>query len=92
MRTRNGLITNLLIAFVMICIVFMTLSTQMRLDKLKAEKAEREEQVEEYSDKVEELEYELERPIDDEVIKRIAREKLGYYVLGDTVYYYNDGE
>ena len=92
MRNRSGLVTKLLIAFVMICIFFMILNVQMEINELEKQKNELEERVEELSDRNDELEYEIKRPIDDELIMEIARERLGYYMLGDTVFYYNDGE
>ena len=44
---------------------------------------------EEYEDRIERLKEELEQPMTDEYIMRIAREKLGYY-LPDEVIFYND--
>jgi cell division protein FtsL len=48
-----------------------------------------EEQKEAYEEEIERLKSELERPMDDEYVMRIAREKLNYY-LPDEVIFYND--
>ncbi len=74
---------------VLLAIVF---SVQMQTEEKRAQMEELEESYERYSDKVDEMEYELNRPLDRELVMEIARKKLGYYQLGDTVYYYNRGE
>ncbi len=48
-----------------------------------------EQQKEVYEEEIERLKSELERPMDDEYVMRIAREKLNYY-LPDEVIFYND--
>ena len=48
-----------------------------------------EQQKEAYEEEIERLKSELERPMDDEYVMRIAREKLNYY-LPDEVIFYND--
>ena len=42
-----------------------------------------------YEEEIERLKSELERPMDDEYIMRVAREKLNYY-LPDEIIFYND--
>lgn len=46
-------------------------------------------QKEAYEEEIERLKSELDRPMDDEYVMRIAREKLNYY-LPDEVIFYND--
>lgn len=46
-------------------------------------------QKEAYEEEIERLKSELERPMDDEYIMRVAREKLNYY-LPDEIIFYND--
>ena len=48
-----------------------------------------EQQKEAYEEEIERLKSELERPMDDEYVMRIAREKLNYY-LPDEIIFYND--
>lgn len=92
MKNRSGLLTKVILVVFLILAFIMVLSVQMRLNELKAEKEELAEEVERYSDKVDELEYEIGRTLDDECLIEIARERLGYYQNGDTVFYYNAGE
>ena len=57
--------------------------------ELKDAEAELRAQKEEYEEKIDRLREELEHPMDDEYVMRIAREKLGYY-LPDEVIFFND--
>ena len=75
-----------------ILILAMVLGVQMRLDELEEQKNELYEEVERQADKVEELQYEIKRPIDDAFLIELAREKLGYYQYDDTIFYYSRGE
>lgn len=56
---------------------------------LKDTQAQLEQQKEDYLDEIDRLKNELERPMDDDYVMRIAREKLSYY-LPDEIIFYND--
>ena len=71
--------------------LFEIISTRVELNSLLEEKAELEQTIEEYSDRVDELEYELEKEIDDEYIIKIARERLGLHLPGEKIFYYSKG-
>lgn len=58
-------------------------------NSLKAQETELRAQKEEYEEQIDRLKAELEHPMDDEYVMRIAREKLGYY-LPDEVIFFND--
>lgn len=58
-------------------------------NELKATEAELIKQKAEYEETIERLKAELEHPMDDEYVMRIAREKLNYY-LPDEIIFYND--
>ncbi len=58
-------------------------------NSLRATEAELRAQKEEYEERIDRLKEELEHPMDDEYVMRIAREKLGYY-LPDEVIFFND--
>ena len=62
---------------------------QIQFNRLNEERKVLTEQVEEYREDIEELKAEIERPFDDEYVIRVAREKLGYH-LPDEIIYYND--
>lgn len=83
---RGNFFVVLLSALAVIAAIFSIVSQQTRLNDLRAKQAELEELVVEYRDKVDGLKYELEREIDDEYIARVARERLGYYKIGEKIY------
>ena len=58
-------------------------------NSLRATDAELRAQKEQYEEEIGRLKEELEQPMDDEYVMRIAREKLGYY-LPDEIIFYND--
>ena len=58
-------------------------------NSLRALEAELRAQKEEYEERIDRLKEELDHPMDDEYVMRIAREKLGYY-LPDEVIFFND--
>ena len=58
-------------------------------NELKATEAELLTQKEAYVEEIERLKADLEHPMDDDYVMRIAREKLNYY-LPDEIIFYND--
>ena len=58
-------------------------------NSLRAQEAELRAQKEEYEERIDRLKEELDHPMDDEYVMRIAREKLGYY-HPDEVIFFND--
>ena len=58
-------------------------------NSLRATEAELRAQKEEYEEQIDRLKDELAQPMDDEYVMRIAREKLGYY-LPDEIIFFND--
>jgi cell division protein FtsB len=56
---------------------------------LKDTQIQLEDQKENYLDEIDRLKNELERPMDDDYVMRIARDKLNYY-LPDEIIFYND--
>jgi len=89
MKKGNSLLVKILIAAAIILVFALIISMQMRLNEIKEEKEKLEKQVEDYADKVDELQYQLDREIDDEYIEEYARKKLGYYMIGDEIFYFD---
>lgn len=87
-RKTNLFVKLAVILVVVVCIVTI-MNLQIKFSKLNEEKKLLEKQVAEYSEDVEELKAEIARPFDDEYVIRVAREKLGYH-LPDEIIYYND--
>ena len=87
--TRTNIFVKTAIIIVIVVCLITILRLQIQFNKLNEEKKVLQNQVEEYVDDIEELKAEIERPFDDEYVIRVAREKLGYH-LPDEIIYYND--
>ena len=87
--TRTNIFVKTAIVIVIVVCLITILRLQIQFNKLNEEKKILEAQVEEYTEDIEELRSEIERPFDDEYVIRVAREKLGYH-LPDEIIYYND--
>lgn len=85
---RGNFFVVLLFAVIIVVAIFSIVGLQGRLNDLKKDYAELEELVTEYKDRVGELEYELESEIDEEYINRVARERFGYHIPGEKIYYF----
>jgi cell division protein FtsB len=83
---RGNFFVVLLSVLAVVAAIFSIVSQQARLNELRKKQEELEGLVIEYRDKVDGLKYELEREIDDEYIARVARERLGYYKIGEKIY------
>ena len=88
-RTKS-LVTLFLILLFIFAVTFFLWSV-LRYNKLMDEKREREAYANELAEKIDELEYLVEMPLDDEFKIRIAREKLGM-CFPDEIIFYTDME
>ena len=87
--TRTNIFVKAAVIIVIVVCLITILKLQIQFNKLNDEKKELSAQVDEYVEDIEELKAEIERPFDDEYVIRVAREKLGYH-LPDEIIYYND--
>ena len=87
--TRTNIFVRIAVIIVIVVCLITILKLQIQFNKLNEEKKVLAAQVEEYQEDIEELKAEIERPFDDEYVIRVAREKLGYH-LPDEIIYYND--
>ena len=78
----------MLFAFLIVASVFTIVGLQNKLNDLRADYEELEKMVVDYKDEVDELKHELESEIDDEYVARIARERLGYHMPGEKIFYF----
>lgn len=85
MNKKTNLFTKAALVFLAIFSVITVITLQARLNDLKEQKAELEAQVEQYSEKVEKMRYELSLS-DEEYIEKYAREVLGYHKNGEIVF------
>ncbi len=91
MNGRGNIFLVLIMVILMVTVMYMLVTTRVELNSLLEEKAELEQTIEDYSDRVDELEYQLEKEIDDEYIIKIARERLGLHLPNEKIFYYSKG-
>ncbi|MBP3333389.1 MAG: septum formation initiator family protein [Clostridia bacterium] len=85
---RGNFFVIMLFAFLIVASVFTIVGLQNKLNDLRADYEELEKMVVDYKDEVDELKHELESEIDDEYVARIARERLGYHMPGEKIFYF----
>lgn len=85
---RGNFFVIMLFAFLIVASVFTIVGLQNKLNDLRADYEELEKLVVDYKDEVDELKHELESEIDDEYVARIARERLGYHMPGEKIFYF----
>lgn len=88
---KAGFFVKIAIFAVVVCILVSSLSMLIEYNRLSADKAELEEKISDAEVRVAELKYELDAPMDEEYILRVARKKLGL-VLPEEIIYYTDIE
>ncbi|MBO5274967.1 MAG: septum formation initiator family protein [Clostridia bacterium] len=89
MRGRANIFVKAAVV-VFVCFCVMTI-IRLNLDRtaLMMEEERLNQQIEEYTNRIEELNDELARPYDDEYVMRVAREKLNYH-LPEEIIFFND--
>jgi len=86
---KNALssVVKVFIALLFVFAVVFFLWSVMQYNKIMEEKAEKEAYIEQLKDDIDELEYLVEMPLDDNYKIRIAREKLGMCFPDEIIYY-----
>ena len=85
---RGNYFVIMFFAFLIVASVFTIVGLQSRLNDLRADYEELEQLVIDYKDEVDGLKHELESEIDDEYVAKIARERLGYHMPGEKIFYF----
>lgn len=81
---RAGYVVS--IAVIVVCLAGITISSMWRLSQIKKETAALELELAYWQDKLADIEEQIRLATEDETIERIAREKLGLVMPGETVY------
>ena len=89
MKSRGNIFVRLLWVGFIVLALFSIVSSQMTINDLNAQREGLADEVIAVQDEVDEMQYELERPIDDEYIIDFAREKLGLHLPGETIFHYD---
>lgn len=85
---RGNFFVIMLFVFLIVGAVATIVGLQSRLNDLRNDYDELQELLTDYKDEVDELKHELEREIDDEYVAKIARERLGYHMPGEKIFYF----
>ena len=89
MKNRGNVFVKLLWVGFVVLALFSIVTSQFKINELNARRKELEQQVIAEQDEVDEMRYDLERPIDDNYIIEFAREKLGLRLPGETIFHYD---
>ena len=89
MKNRGNVFVRLLWVGFIALALFSIVSSQMTINELNDQREDLAEQVVAVQDEVDEMQYDLERPIDDQYIIDFAREKLGLHLPGETIFHYD---
>lgn len=86
---RTNLFVKIAMVFIIGVSIFTIVRLQVQFNDLNTQRKQLLHQVEEYTEMLEQKTEMLEEPFDDEYVIRVAREKLGYH-LPDEIIYFND--
>ena len=89
---RKSFMSVLVRSFVALLLVFWVvffLWSIMKYNKIKDQKKENEKYIAELNDEIEELQYLVDMPLDDEYKIRVARERLGMCFPDEVIFYTN---
>ena len=89
MKNRGNFFVKLLWVGFVVMALFSIVTSQFKINELNAQRKELEEMMIAQQDEVDEMRYDLERPIDDQYIIEFAREKLGLRLPGETIFHYD---
>jgi len=85
---RGNFFVIMLFVFLIVGSVATIVGLQSKLNELRNDYAELEQLAIDYKDEVDELKHELESEINDEYVAKIARERLGYHMPGEKIFYF----
>ena len=84
---RANLIIRAAFVFIFIFLFVSVINLQVTMNELRAERDALVEKMEQKQDEIDELELRIATPIDEEYIERVAREKLGYRMPNEVIFY-----
>ena len=89
MRTGSNFFLKIAMALFIVFAIVLIVQLQLEFNTLRQDKEEIEEEIRLRREEIAELHYELELPMDEEYILRVARKKLKYYPY-DVIVFFND--
>ena len=89
MRTGSNFFLKIAMALFIVFAIVLIVQLQLEFNTLREDKEAIVEEIRLRREEIAELRYELELPLDDEYIQRVARKRLKYH-LPDAIVFYND--
>lgn len=86
-RLGVSMLTRVALAVVVIASLIISVTCVMKFNQLEAEKQELQAKLDDYNQKIAELQYLLNQPMNEEYIVRVAKERLGLYFPDEVIYY-----
>ncbi len=86
MRNGSSFFLKIAIVLFMVFSIVMILQLQQEFTELEKKHAQLKVQIAEYEERIAELQYELDRPFDNEYIIDIARKKLNYHLPDEIIF------
>ena len=86
MRNGSSFFLKIAIVLFMVFSIVMILKLQQEFSELEKKHADLKVQIDEYEERIAELQYELDRPFDNEYIVEIARKKLNYHLPDEIIF------
>lgn len=88
-RRRTNILVRLAVLSIIVFFVASIVQMQVKLSELKQQKVEAESKLNAIKNNIDEINERLATPVTDDYIRKIAREKFGYYDV-DEIIFYND--
>ncbi len=86
MKSGSSIFLKIAIVLLMVFSIIMILNLQQQFSELEKKHGELRVQVDAYEERIAELQYELDRPFDNEYIIEIARKKLNYHLPDEIIF------
>ena len=86
MRNGSSFFLKIAIVLFMVFSIVMILQLQQEFTELEKKHERLKVQIDEYEERIAELQYELDRPFDNEYIIEIARKKLNYHLPDEIIF------
>lgn len=86
MKSGSSFFLKIAIVLLMVFSIVMILNLQQEFNELEKKHVQLQEKVDAYKERIDRLQYELDRPFDNEYIIEIARKKLNYHLPDEIIF------
>ena len=86
MKSGSSFFLKIAIVLFMVFSIVMIVKLQQDFSELEVKHKQLKEQIDDYQERIAELQYELDRPLDNEYIIEIARKKLNYHLPDEIIF------